>query len=439
MGALHHPHRGAPDAAVGRGVIQGNNYHSYEELVAERESFQSGGSLSRLGVLASQVEISPTAWLWRHRIPVGMVGMIDGDPGMTKSTLVAEIAAHVTTGKPWPDGSPCPKGSVIIVGSEDSTSQTVKPRLMAAGADMSKVLLVGLIDDGLGGKRMPSIPGDIPLFEKVIRDMGAVLIVFDPIMPYLAAELSANSDKDVRQALTPLAEMLDRTQCAGALLRHLNKSNKVEAAIYRGLGSIGFIGVSRWGMVVARDKEDEDTFVLMMQKANGAPLLKARRYSIERVDLPSPKGIVETSHIVWGDESDHQANEMLTAFGGEGKKKDAGREMMLSLLKDGPVDSKSLIEAMEARGIARRTIWRIKDELGVKAQKKGFNDGWEWYLPPSTKAANFGPSAKAAIPGPTAEILNSEDRRLPDNFDGMLRVLDTTKAAKAAIGMDPRA
>ena len=61
---------------------------------------------------------------------------------------------------------------------------------------------------------------------------------------------------------------------------------------------------------------------------------------------------------------------------------------MLDLLKDGPVDSKSLIEAMEARGIASRTVWRIKDDLGIKAQKKGFNDGWEWYLPPAAKAAD---------------------------------------------------
>ena len=57
---------------------------------------------------------------------------------------------------------------------------------------------------------------------------------------------------------------MDRTQCAGALLPHLNRSNKVEAAIYRGLGSVGFIGVSRWGMVFARDKEDEDAFILML-------------------------------------------------------------------------------------------------------------------------------------------------------------------------------
>jgi rubrerythrin len=331
-----------------------------------------------VGVLANTVTMKPTQWLWRNHLAMGMLSMLDGDPENGKSTIVADAAGRITTGRPWPDGTPCAKGGVILVGAEDSLEQVLVPRMVAAGADLSQILTISMISDGEGGTRMPSLPEDVQMFKATIQRMDARLLVLDPVMPYISLALNANADKDVRQALTPLVDMLATTNCACWALRHLSKNDKVANAIYRGLGSIAFNGVARSGMTVAKDKEDAGAFVFMVHMNNVGVKPRARRYRIEGVDLG--KGI-ETSRIVWGEESDHSADEMLTAFGRLEKKAESAEDFLSRLLADGPVESEIVFENGKAAGFGRSTLFSAKKKRDIRARKSAFSGGWAWELP----------------------------------------------------------
>jgi len=197
-------------------------------------------------------------WLWAGHFAIGMLGLVDGDPSRGKSQILASMAGHITTGKAWPDGTACPRGGVVIVGAEDPISEVWVPRLQAVGADLDKVTILPSKDDGTPVR----LPEDTAYLEKEIRQVEARMIAFDPIMSCLTGLTNANSDKDVRQALTPLNDVLVRTGCAGVMLRHFNKSDKVSNALYRGMASIAFGALARTGFAVAKDPDSPGGFVL---------------------------------------------------------------------------------------------------------------------------------------------------------------------------------
>ena len=63
-------------------------------------------------MLLRMSDVQPTAvrWLWPGRIPLGRMTLLVGRPGEGKSWLTADIAARVSHGRDWPDGSRCPAG-----------------------------------------------------------------------------------------------------------------------------------------------------------------------------------------------------------------------------------------------------------------------------------------------------------------------------------------
>jgi RecA-family ATPase len=96
----------------------------------------------------------------------------------------------------------------------------------------------------LGDEEPFVIPYDIPRLERAIKQVGAALVVIDPIMAFLSGDVNSNRDQDVRRALTPLKQMAERTGVAVILVRHLNKMPGGNP-LYRGGGSIGIIGAFR--------------------------------------------------------------------------------------------------------------------------------------------------------------------------------------------------
>lgn len=336
-----------------------------------------------IGTIAATAKTVAIDWLWQGRLPLGMLVMLDGDPELGKSTLSYDWAARITTGRDWPDKFPSVEGGVVVIAGEDSLANVIGPRLQAAGADLNRVLVISNVPNKDGSKRLPSLPEDVELLGRQIRRMNARLLIFDPIMPYMSAALNANKDGDVRKALTPLAEVLERENCTGLLLRHLNKDSKTENALYRGLHSIAFIALARAGMAVAKDPDQRDHMILAMTKSNLGPKPANLRYTIEEVNLGQDargKDIM-TSRIGWRGESSHSANTLITAFG-----KDAPRQGAAELLADMIIRPNTEVPVDEIRaaaasaGIAWITLRRAADELGIRARKTGFGpDGcWLW-------------------------------------------------------------
>ncbi|MGO9947483.1 MAG: AAA family ATPase [Steroidobacteraceae bacterium] len=141
-------------------------------------------------VMRCMADVQPEKieWLWPGRIAVGKQTLIGGEPGLGKSQITAALAAAVTTGGAWPcDEGRAPLGSVLILSAEDDASDTIRPRLDAAGADVSGVHLISAVRQSDGnGRRTFNLQVDLALLEQAIKRIGNVrLVIIDPVSSYL--------------------------------------------------------------------------------------------------------------------------------------------------------------------------------------------------------------------------------------------------------------
>ncbi|MCC6642288.1 MAG: AAA family ATPase, partial [Deltaproteobacteria bacterium] len=302
-----------------------------------------------------------------------------GDPGLGKSSVTLDLAARVTTGRAMPDGSPGASGGVVLLSAEDGLADTIRPRLDAAGADVSRVVALASIRLDTG-ERMPELPLDLAAVEAAIERVSAVLVVVDPLMAYLGPETNSYRDQDVRRALAPLAALAERSGAAVLVVRHLRKSSGGPAT-HAGGGSIGIIGAARSGLLVARDPEDDDRRILAPTKSNLGPPAASLAYRIV------PAG--DAAAVEWLGVTDHSAADLLAAAAAaDSEERHAGaeaREWLGGLLLDGPVPAAEAQRRARADGIADRTLRRAREALGVVIRRRGWGPGSvvTWALPDS--------------------------------------------------------
>ncbi len=322
----------------------------------------------------ADVRSEPVEWLWEGRTPRGKFVLVDGDPGLGKSNLTLDLAARVTRGGPMPDGSKGIQGTVVLVSAEDGLSDTIRPRLEAAGADLDRVFAITSVR-GPDSERMPELPRDLELIERVVMDRDAVLLVLDPLMAFLGGQINSHKDQDVREALTPLAKMAERTGVSVLVVRHLNKRTG-DPALYRGGGSIGIVGAARVELVVGPDPQYPDRRVLAVGKNNLAP--KADSLGFRLVTARNGTSAVEWLGVV-----DHDATAILSAPSSEESRsaRSEAEQFLMEVLTAGPRTVSDIKREAMAAGISSRTLDRAKAALGVTAHKRSFSQGWEWRLP----------------------------------------------------------
>jgi RecA-family ATPase len=270
-------------------------------LAAVRELFDPAAPGATVVCLAD-VRPERVEWLWASRIPLGKVTVLDGDPGLGKSTITLDLGARVSTGRPMPgETAALPPAGVVLLSAEDGLADTIRPRLDAAGADVSRIVALTAVS-GEDGDRLPTLPQDLDRLEDTIQEHDAALVVVDVLMAYLSGDVNAHRDQDVRSVLARLAAMADRTRAAVIVLRHLNKATG-GPAIYRGGGSIGISGAARSALVVGRDPDDESRLVLAVVKSNLAATAPSLAYRI--VDRSG------VAAIDWEGASDLTASQLL--------------------------------------------------------------------------------------------------------------------------------
>ena len=171
------------------------------------------------GVLLSEVETEQVSWLWRGWLALGKLSVMDGDPGLGKSATVLDIAAQVSSGREFPDGTrnDVGLGGVVVLSAEDTLSDTIKPRLEAAHADLERITSMAMLPDGSGHERLLSIPEDFQHLEAEIRCMEAKLVVVDPLVAFFSKRVDSHKDQDVRRALAPLTQ--NRRPCSISHMR----------------------------------------------------------------------------------------------------------------------------------------------------------------------------------------------------------------------------
>lgn len=336
-------------------------------------------------VRLSDVQVERVEWLWPGRLPAGKLTVLDGDPSMGKSTLALTLAAHLSTGRPWPDGTPCPHAPTVVLSAEDGLADTVRPRVDAAGGDPRHVHILTAVtdhdEDGAPYRREPTLR-DVGAIGEAIERTGARLLIVDVLMAYLGGRTDSHRDQDVRAVLAPLSALADRTGCAVLLLRHLNKAPG-GSPLYRGGGSIGIVGACRTGYVVALDPDDEQGArrVLACVKNNLAGMPPSMTYTLE----PAPGSHV--GRVVWGEASAHGAAELLRAVEDDEERgeRDEAVEWLIGHLADqgGAARAGDVIKAARRDGIAERTIKRARNRAGVTSERAGYQGGAMWSLDPS--------------------------------------------------------
>jgi len=331
----------------------------------------------------SSIQTSDIQWLWPNRIPQGMFSLLVGDPGIGKSFLTCCMAAVISSGGNWPDGTAAPSGSVFMLCDEDDFGKVIVPRLISNGANTSKIYS---FNELLGEDTMFQIADSRHLrkLEKTIERVGDVrLIIFDPITSYLDG-VNANSNSEVRGALGGLVRLAQRKNVCMLGISHLNKKADLDA-MYRSLGSMGFVAQARSVWCVVKDKSDDsgETKIFSPIKSNLSIKVKGLSYQIT------------DARLVWGTEPvEESIDDTIREAPILSKAVEFLREILSPPGKQ--VEQRYIIEKAQEQGIKESTIVkRTKQKLGIKphfirAQEGGSKDGhWFWSLPESTDNENI--------------------------------------------------
>ncbi len=331
-----------------------------------------------IGKRASAIEPRPINWLWPGHIARGTLTVIDGDPGCGKSTLTRDLATRVSSGRTFPDGEPCGQATAIIFSAEDDPAATIRPGLEAAGANLDRVVVASLTLESDDGPRLLTLPDDIPLIESTLREIGATLVVLDPLSAFLSGKVDSHRDQDIRRVLAALAAMAERTNVALVVVRHLNKSGGSNP-MYRGGGSIGITAAARAAFLVGidpHDPEPEKRRIFAPVKNNLAPMPKSLAFRLVQ------SGGDAVAHVEWIEGSaDVSARDLLRDPETErhGSIEDA-KDFLREILADGPRATAEVKRSAQIRGLSGRTLDRARAEVGVESFKAKGEFAGVWYL-----------------------------------------------------------
>jgi putative DNA primase/helicase len=325
------------------------------------------------------VEPKPVSWLWPDRLPYGKLAVMAGEPGEGKSRLMASIAATVSRRGLWPAGEGrADVGEVLIASFEDDHADTTVPRLMAEGADLTKIRFLEGVP-GENGRRAFDINRDVGRLEEHLKMYPDTrLIGIDPIS---AAMIGTDSHKnsDVRASLHPLGELAQHHGVCVLAITHLNKGSGAKA-LHRVIGSIAFIAAARVAFAVAKDESDPDgnRRLFLPIKNNLGNDRTGLSFTTGVVDLP---GGISAPRICWGlDAVDTTADEAL-APDEERSAVEEAKDFLRDLLAAGPMKSEDVKAAAHKARISSRTLWRAKDKFRIRAEKYEVRGPWYWKIP----------------------------------------------------------
>ena len=334
------------DVLVHRAEISNRNY--FKSIVLKEPSKPETVKIIRM----SDVELTPVEWLWKPYLPFGKLSVLQGNPGEGKTYFAMHLAAACTNGKLLPNMERMEPFNVIYQTAEDGLGDTVKPRLIEAGADLDRVLV---IDDSdvqltLSDERI----------EKAIVENNARLVIIDPIQAYLGADVDMNRANEVRPIFMRLGQVAQRTGCAILLIGHLNKAAGMQS-LQRGLGSIDIAAAVRSVMFIGKLKHDPTMRILTHEKSSLAPPGVSLAFSLG-----------DEGGFRWVGEYDITADEMLSGIEPQRETKtQQAKDLICTLLAGGKqVLSEDIDKAALERGIPGRTVRDAKRELGDALKSK---------------------------------------------------------------------
>lgn len=322
---------------------------------------------------AADIEPRDVEFLWGVRLIKGAINLLVGDPASAKSILLTDLAARVTRGAEWPDGTGrAPLGDVLILAREDDPASVIVPRLTRHGADLRRVHILQSSDFELSNLS--------PLEAALERWPETRLMIADPLHSYFDLSIDPKDSVQVRKALHSLDDVIRPAGVTALCVIHLNKAMD-RGVLARILDSAAFRGVPRSILVAVADPSADLNYYLAHKKSNQGALDATVHY---RVEGPPAKGVV-----VWEGTCGVDVDNLLAQIptGGGSSLADA-KAFLQEVLADGPRPQSEIKSLAQERKISGSTLWRAREEVGVKSRRVG--DHWEWGLPRSSTSLGTG-------------------------------------------------
>ena len=316
--------------------------------------------------LMADIKAEAVSWLWKPFIPIGKVTLLEGDPGIGKSWVSLAIATAVSLGKGLPGQEVREPADVVLASAEDGLGDTIRPRLDAMGADVSRIYAIDgaltLDDSGFA------------LLETYLERVSPALLIIDPLVAFMGAEVDIHRANETRAVMARLARLAEKHDIAILAVRHLTKGN-MSKAIYRGLGSIDITAACRSVLMAGSDPDNPQNRALVHIKSNLAPTGASIGYELK------------DGGFFWTGESNLTAAQILAADNSTGASElDEAIEFLKKELAKGPVLAKDVYRDAQDMGIAKRTLERAKSQAGIIARRQGEKGKrgsgvWYWQLP----------------------------------------------------------
>lgn len=342
--------------------------------------------LEPVSVCLANVQPQEVDWLWPGRIASKRITVLIGRPGDGKSFLTLDIAARITRGSVWPDGSSCQSGSVILISAEDDAGDTIRPRFDALNGDVDRIhLLTGTCDayDMHASNLQPFTLANLTPLETMLKRISDCrLVVIDPLNSFVGGDVDIHRDNQVRSVLSPLARLAATYGPAVLLVLHRRKGTDVFADNLA-LGSVAFTGIARSALHLTLDHKNRNFSrrLLLPGKCNIAAKASGLAFTISG----------KPATIVWEAEPvDMTADDALAAENASNRcdrpgpkptAKNAAGEWLKKLLGDGPMKCADIEAAAEDAGHTWRTVTRAKETLGIESRRGKFGGEAHWYLP----------------------------------------------------------
>lgn len=296
------------DGSVGKGPGAAQTMPGWANGMPGSENTENRAIVSRS---LDKVKVRSIKWLWQGWIPKGYVTLVAGETGASKSTILADIAARVSTGRPWPDDNDWrTPNAVMWLGSEDGTEDVLVPRLMACSADLRNVIeLTGVIQQG--ARTTFSLQDDIVAVRlwlelAIEKHAPFSMIVIDPITSYLPGKrlrkVDMNDAGQLRSILEPWLKVAQDYNLAIVAVTHFSKDT-TRSMLHRVLGSAAFAQTCRSLLAVVHRPDDGMYARSLIQVKTNLPDHPGGAWLFEtdvaEVDIDDEGDPVNATYPVW--------------------------------------------------------------------------------------------------------------------------------------------
>jgi hypothetical protein len=347
-------------------------------------------------------------WLWRERIPKGMISVIAGRADQGKGLLAAHIAAEASRAGI----------RVLYSAAEDSHGQMTRPRLEAAGVNMHNVLLWRF-----------KLPKQWPELANIIVKHDIGLVVMDPLASHLSNGISRHSD-NIRTVTDPLSELIEKTKTSVLIVEHTKKTSQRETEPLHMIGGTGsgLTAAARAAFLLGVDPRDEDRRVLACVKLNvrekpNALAFEMDTFEHDRVGVV-PKLVFDEELTAFDAMSMYRREK--GSIGRPPDKKAAAAEWLANYLAlaGKPVLSSVVFEDAKQYNMSGKTLRRAAADMKVVKDPPGGGPKVTWELPDHVKKLMGMEDEPLPAPHPDANPDGDVDGEAPPSADDWDKALE---------------